>query len=584
MAPTRPIVRTDSSEVVGEDDQIRPSIRPFGQTGDPEGVRFSRMIIEESAFGRSATEGSSLRHVVEAVGSPTLQVASVAVGLDVWARGTVVLDPTEPLVRAPGALLLASGVRAGDPSSESLLRAASIAGFCAVIVKRRGEDLTSFVSDAQQRGLVVLVVADDVPWRHLDTLLTLALGSTTTYGAPGSPAGDELFALANAIAAVIGGSVAIEDLDRRVVAYSSLPNQRIDDVRERGILDRRVPDDEANPLQYRQVHAATGVVRFPQVVDELARSAIGIKAGSQPLGTIWAIEREGGLEADGEQALVEGALRAALVILRNSNTNALKLRLDETTLQQCFDGLISGSEAAFRLSLPRGCELVLLGFGLVRGDLGSNPLLPAVAGAIVRHVGAYRPDALVASTPTVVYLLLPGGGMAAAARFAAGATRALASEFHDHVRVAIGGASTDPSELSSMRREVDDILRVTTVHADLPHVARLHQVRARVILTRVADEFVHEPRLRHPGADAMCAYDREHGTSYAVTVTAWLDNIGDVSTAAACLQVHPNTLRYRLRRAGELFDIALDDPDDRLAVWLQLRVAWQTSRQNSDSG
>jgi hypothetical protein len=52
---------------------------------------------------------------------------------------------------------------------------------------------------------------------------------------------EELFALANAVAAVIGGSVAIEDLDHRVLAYSSIPGQRIDDLRRRGILERRVP-------------------------------------------------------------------------------------------------------------------------------------------------------------------------------------------------------------------------------------------------------------------------------------------------------------------------------------------------------
>jgi hypothetical protein len=534
--------------------------------------RFSLVITEESVVGRSFTEGSSLRHILDLVGSPTLQVASSALGLDAWATCTVVLDATEPLVRTSGGVLLASGVRANDASSEALLDGALVAGFCAVIVKRRGEDLTVFVANAQQRGLVVLVAADEVPWRNLDSLLTLALGTSVVEGPSGSSTGDELFSLANAIAAVIGGSVAIEDLDRRVIAYSSLPNQRIDDVRQRGILDRRVPDDEANPTQYRQVLSATGVVRFPQLIDELARSAIAIKAGSKPLGTIWAIEREGGLEPDGEQALIEGALRAALQILRNNNTNGLKLRLDETTLQQCFDGLLSGPEAALRLSLPRGSELVLLGFGIASDAALEDLRVPPVANAIARYVGVYRPDAVIAATPRVVYVLLPDGGIASAARFARGAIRALADEFRDQTRVAISEPSTDPSELSPMRREIDDILRVTTSHCDTPNVARLHHVRARVILTRLADELVHEPRLRHPGVDAMCAYDCDHGTAYAASVTGWLDSVGDVSAAARRLEVHPNTLRYRLRRAGELFHISLDDPDDRLAVWLQLRV------------
>ncbi|UUU31885.1 helix-turn-helix domain-containing protein [Streptomyces sp. CA-210063] len=55
-------------------------------------------------------------------------------------------------------------------------------------------------------------------------------------------------------------------------------------------------------------------------------------------------------------------------------------------------------------------------------------------------------------------------------------------------------------------------------------------------------------------------------------VLAWLDAVGNVAEAATRLGVHTNTLRYRLRRTAELFDISLDDPDDRLSLWLQLRL------------
>ncbi|MET9462969.1 helix-turn-helix domain-containing protein [Streptomyces canus] len=51
-----------------------------------------------------------------------------------------------------------------------------------------------------------------------------------------------------------------------------------------------------------------------------------------------------------------------------------------------------------------------------------------------------------------------------------------------------------------------------------------------------------------------------------------LSGFGNVAEAATRLGVHPNTLRYRLRRTADLFDISLDDPDDRLSLWLQLRL------------
>jgi DNA-binding PucR family transcriptional regulator len=71
----------------------------------------------------------------------------------------------------------------------------------------------------------------------------------------------------------------------------------------------------------------------------------------------------------------------------------------------------------------------------------------------------------------------------------------------------------------------------------------------------------------------MTRYDIDHETDYAPSVTAWLGAVGDVAAAALTLGVHPNTLRYRLRRATELFDISLAHPDDRLSVWMQLRLS-----------
>nr|WP_307082415.1 helix-turn-helix domain-containing protein [Streptomyces canus] len=36
--------------------------------------------------------------------------------------------------------------------------------------------------------------------------------------------------------------------------------------------------------------------------------------------------------------------------------------------------------------------------------------------------------------------------------------------------------------------------------------------------------------------------------------------------------MHPNTCRYRLKQVRKQVGIDLDDPDERLVLWLQLRV------------
>ncbi|MFD4661851.1 helix-turn-helix domain-containing protein [Streptomyces halstedii] len=56
------------------------------------------------------------------------------------------------------------------------------------------------------------------------------------------------------------------------------------------------------------------------------------------------------------------------------------------------------------------------------------------------------------------------------------------------------------------------------------------------------------------------------------TLGAYVDASGDVRRAAERLVLHPNTLRYRLRRARERHGVDLDDPDTRLLVTLAVRL------------
>jgi len=56
------------------------------------------------------------------------------------------------------------------------------------------------------------------------------------------------------------------------------------------------------------------------------------------------------------------------------------------------------------------------------------------------------------------------------------------------------------------------------------------------------------------------------------TLAAWLDRPGQVQAVAAALQVHPQTVRYRVRQLRDLFGDRLDDPDARFELGLALRV------------
>ncbi|MYR57858.1 PucR family transcriptional regulator, partial [Streptomyces sp. SID625] len=102
----------------------------------------------------------------------------------------------------------------------------------------------------------------------------------------------------------------------------------------------------------------------------------------------------------------------------------------------------------------------------------------------------------------------------------------------------------------------------------------LHQdVVSDVALLRVLDSVEPTWQEMHGPVHAMVAHDRTHGSAYGASVAAYLDAFGDTRAAALSLNVHPNTLRYRLRRAQELFGVDVGDPVGRLLAGLGLRLA-----------
>ncbi|MFG1949373.1 helix-turn-helix domain-containing protein [Nonomuraea sp. NPDC048826] len=63
------------------------------------------------------------------------------------------------------------------------------------------------------------------------------------------------------------------------------------------------------------------------------------------------------------------------------------------------------------------------------------------------------------------------------------------------------------------------------------------------------------------------------GTAYRATLLSCLRDFGDVRAAGAELTLHEDTVRKRIRRAQELFGVALANPTHRLLLGLELGVA-----------
>ncbi|WP_143342420.1 PucR family transcriptional regulator, partial [Crossiella equi] len=246
----------------------------------------------------------------------------------------------------------------------------------------------------------------------------------------------------------------------------------------------------------------------------------------------------------------------------------LDRQLREQALRAALAGDSPAEQTRTRLALPARPRLTLLGLAQAR----DHPLEVRLGPVVARHWAAVTTEAAVTTVNRTAYVLLPASEPETARRLAEQAVAALDRTLAAPVRCALSRTTADAADLPALRAEVDDVLRVTTA-ADGPPVAALADVHSAVLLAHLSDELARRPALRHPGIDAMTDHDRTRRTQYAATVTAWLDAAGNIGEAARCLAVHPNTLKYRLRRVRELFGVdVLGHPDDRLSCWLQLRL------------
>jgi DNA-binding PucR family transcriptional regulator len=122
---------------------------------------------------------------------------------------------------------------------------------------------------------------------------------------------------------------------------------------------------------------------------------------------------------------------------------------------------------------------------------------------------------------------------------------------------------------AAARLEVDRVLDSAERHPGaLGQVTSLAEARTTVLLDEIVTAIAADERLIDPRVRAL----RDNDPVLADTLRAYLDSFGDVATAAQWLHVHPNTVRYRVRRIEQLLATALTDPDVRLLLSLSLRA------------
>lgn len=501
--------------------------------------------------------------------------------------GVAFHDPHDEQGLPAHALVLGVGLR--DPGEiAALLRSLGGHGAAGLVLRAPVPSADGIRAAAEESGVAVLALTRGASWAQLAALLRsmLSQGDVGDAGPEmigGLPSGD-LFALANAVAALVDAPVTIEDPDSRVLAFSGR-QEEADESRVQTILGRQVPE------QYARLLSAQGVIRTlhhseqpvyvtppPAAPSDFSvpRVAVAVRAGDEFLGSIWAAVRKP-LTPDRSRALRDAAKLVALHLLRLRAGADVERRLRTDLVGTALEGGAGARDALARLGLG-GRPLVVLALVPAGDGTPDRPGLAAdrqrLGDALAMHLSAVQAGSAVALLGDVTYGLLP-------VTADDGDTRAVrvTAAFLDRIgerTPALAGVSpvaAAVSELATARASADRALRVLrTGRGGERRVARLADVHTEALLLELRDAAAARGDAPSGPVARLIAYDAEHQAHLVETLAAWLDAFGDVVAAAAALHVHPNTFRYRLRRLAELGELDLTDPDARLGAMLQLRV------------
>lgn len=441
------------------------------------------------------------------------------------------------------------------------------------------EPTDAVVTKAVRTGAAVVAVDPRARWERLYKLVNHVLEHHGDRATDDSDA--DLFGLAQSLADRIHGMVSIEDAQSHVLAYSA-SNDEADELRRLSILGRAGPPEHLTWIGqwgiFDALRTDSDVVRVterpelhlrPRLAIGIHQPATGPRRPPVFSGTIWVQQGSLPLADDAEEILRGAAVLAARIMARLATRPSTHARRAQQLLglAEVEPGDIEVIARELRIA-PDG-NAALIGFDTTEtNDTGIRPA--RLTDVLALSASAFRHDAQVASSGSRIYVLLPHTAASrSVASWVRGTISALRTELGANLRATVAAPISGLLGVAAARSEVDRVLDSAERHpTSIGQVTSLAEVRTTVLVDEIVTLVSSDPRLIDPRVRDL--HNQE--PVLAETLRTYLDSFGDINTAAQSLQVHPNTVRYRVRRIEKLLSTSLIDPNARLLFSLGLRA------------
>ncbi|MBJ7337251.1 PucR family transcriptional regulator [Mycolicibacterium sp.] len=507
----------------------------------------------------------TLDRLVNVLGGFGVRLRFCSISRTTEVSSVVLHEATEHRTAVTGDVLLAMDAGSIDEAVQWAVSARA-----SVVLVRGAEDELAFVdTDA---AVAVLMVEPAVAWSELAAVVYgLVLEGRETESGRGPT---DLFALADSVADAVGGAVTIEDRLSRLLAYSRL-QEHADPARVETILGRQAPQRLRAELEKRDVFQHLVESDEPLFVCSDAelgftgRMVAAARAGRRLLGSVW-VATPNPLDDAHRAALADAARTVALHLLRSHASADLERQVESDLVLRLLQGAPDSATAASKLGLPPGGLRVIAMHARVDGD--RDAALLVLFERATSGFGWSRPGRSALSGNTV-YTVLAAEDADAVRRWIS----ALHSALPEHTIVSAGiSAGASATELPVACHEADECLALHEVRAPDDPAPAYDEAWQDILLQRLraAAQSARTP-TRGPVAD-LRRHDDVHGTPYVATLRALLEAMGDLAEASERLDVHENTVRYRMRKMAEVTTLDLRDARMRVATLIELAATDST--------
>nr|WP_246277188.1 PucR family transcriptional regulator [Neobacillus endophyticus] len=399
---------------------------------------------------------------------------------------------------------------------------------------------------------------------------------------PFKSAFDSLEEYADLISQVLMCPVTIEDANHRLLAYST-HDERTDSARISTIIGRRVPEKVINQLWKEGTIPALLKTKEPirvKNMDEIGlgnRVAISIWKQEEVLGFIWALEINKSF-TDEDFNLLKKAADAVKNKLLQLQTRKNK---KEERFQEFFWKLLTGHlndqeeiiEHFHALQISPAASFSILVFKFqenitAKEEQSISYLLKTIQSLkIILHTIDLNQLILLVSTERIE------NPVQELDQFSHVFITKMAERYG--IRNITPASSSIYQDNKMIRKAYEETLSLLSIKDKFPaETAKIfnyqklgiYQFFDHLLEKRKTEAYVNYSLKR------LHEYDQKHHSNLVETLETFLNNDQNIHEAAKELNVHANTLNYRIKRISEIGEVDFKDPNQKMSLFIDLKL------------